>query len=145
MNTRLTIAYHCHSTGSAILALMGLVYLARKKFMPYHAVALDRTWEDLDVPSRIIFIASMRIIGSAWLAVAIVLAILLRYGFREGLHWAIYAVPLVGLTASIPALLAVLRVKSKTRASPPWPLLAVVVGLFLTGLLMSIGASKGQS
>ena len=34
MNTMLTIAYRCHFTGSVLLALMGVVYLCRKKFMP---------------------------------------------------------------------------------------------------------------
>lgn len=142
MNTMLAIAYRCHFTGSVILALMGLTYLLRKKFMPYHAVALDQRWEDLDVPSRTLIITSMRIIGGAWLALAIAIAILLRYGFRQGLPWAIYAVPMIGLTSSLPTLLAVLRVKSNTRASPPWPAVALLVALFLAGLLLSIGASQ---
>ena len=138
MNTLLAIAYRCHFTASILLALMGLVYLRRREFMPYHAAALGQPWEQLEGPARTLCLASMRIIGSAWLAMAVSLAILLRHGFRAGLRWAIYGVPLVGLTLSIPTLLAVLYVRSKTRASPPWPPLAVLVVLFLTGLLLSI-------
>ena len=141
MTTLLTIAYRCHVAGSTLFALMGLVYLLRRKFMPYHAVALGRRWEDLDGPSRTLFLASMRIIGSAWLAIALALLVLLRYGFRAGLQWSIYGVPLIGLTVALPALLTVIHVKARTRASPPWPPLAMAVALFLTGLLLSVGDS----
>ena len=141
MNTMLTIAYRCHFAGSVLLALMGVVYLCRKKFMPYHAEALDQSWEELGAPARTLFIASMKIIGSAWIALALALILLLRNGFREELTWAIYGVPLIGLTFSLPTLLAVFRVRASTRASPPWPPLAVVVVLFLVGFMLSVAAS----
>jgi hypothetical protein len=140
MNTMLTIAYRCQMTGSVILALMALVYLTRKQFMPYHAVALGQRWEQLEAPSQTLILTSMRLIGSAWLALAVGLIIVLRHGVRAGLPWAVYGVPAIGLLVSVPTLLAVLRVKATTKASPPWRPLALMALLFLAGLLFSLGA-----
>lgn len=107
--------------------------------MPYHAVAIGHAWKDLDQPIQIMFLASMKIIGSAWLAFSLALIIMLRHGFREGQLWAVFGVPAVGLMLSLPTLLAVLRVKAKTPASPPWQPLAAAVLLFLAGLALSLG------
>jgi hypothetical protein len=123
---------------------MGLAYLGRKEFMPYHALALGRSWSELDRPAQVLFLASMKIIGSTWLAVSVALGIILRHGFREGQAWAVWGVPLVGLILSTPALLAVLHVKSKTPASPPWQPLAAAVLLFLTGLVLSLATGRGS-
>jgi hypothetical protein len=141
MNAMAMIAYRLHSAAAALLVLMGLAYLLRRRFMPYHAVALNQRWEDLDDPTRTLILASMRIIGSAWLAIAVALFILLRNGFRSGLPWAVYGVPAIGLAVALPTLMTVLYVKTHTRASPPWPVLAVTVALFAAGLLLSLGAA----
>ena len=141
MSTMATLAYRCHFAGAVLLALMGVVYLLQQRCMPYHAVALNRRWEDLDASAQALFLASMRIIGSAWLAIALALLVLLRHGFRAGLPWAVYGVPAVGLTVALPTLLAVLYVKARTPASPPWPPLAVLVALFVAGWLLSIGST----
>lgn len=140
---RLKAAYRCHFAGAILFGLMGLVYLGRKEFMPYHAIAIGKPWSELDAPTRELFLASMKIIGSAWLTLAVALGILLRHGFLNGQRWAVFGVPLVGLMVALPTLLAVLRVKAKTPASPPWPPLAVVSLLFATGLLLSLGAGAG--
>lgn len=134
-------AYRCHSAGAILFGLMGLVYLGRREFMPYHAIAVGKSWGELGSSEKAMFLASMRIIGAAWVALALALGLLLRNGFRADETWAVSGVPAVGLLVSVPTLLAVLHVKRKTPASPPWPPLAVAVLLFLTGLALSFGAA----
>jgi hypothetical protein len=134
----LSIAYKCHCAGAILFGLMGLAYLGRKEFMPYHAIALGKKWNELDRSAQILFLTSMKIIGSTWLAFSVSLGILLLYGFRSGQSWAVMGVPATGLMASVPTLLAVLHVKARTPASPPWLPLAVAASLFLAGLILSI-------
>lgn len=140
---RLVAAYRCHYAGAVLLGLMGLAYLGRREFMPYHAVAIGKLWHQLEQAEQTMFLASLRIIGSAWIALAAALVLILRNGFRAGDSWAIYGVPLVGLLVAVPTLLVVLNVKFRTPASPPWPPLAVAVGLFLAGLVLSLVADRG--
>ncbi len=136
-------AYRFHGTGAVLFGLMGLVYIRRKEFMPYHAIAVGKQWHELGQTEQTMFLASMRIIGSSWIALSIALGIMLRHGFREGELWAVFGVPVVGLAISVPTLLAVLTVKKRTPASPPWPPLALVVFLFAIGLVLSLGAGRG--
>ena len=136
----LAAGYRCHGAAVALFGLMGLAYLGRKEFMPYHAVAVGKQWSALSRPEQAMFLASMRIIGSAWLALSVALGLMLRHGFRAGEAWAVYGVPAVGLLVAAPTLAAVLFVKARTPASPPWPPLAVAVILFLSGLLLSLAA-----
>lgn len=137
----LTAAYRFHGAGGILLGLMGLAYLRRKEFMPYHAIAVGKSWSELSATEQTMFLASMKIIGSSWLALSLAVGLILRHAFRGGEAWAVYGVPAVGLAFSIPTLLAVLNVKKRTPASPPWPVLAVAVFLFATGLVLSLVAN----
>ena len=117
----LAAAYRFHGTGAVLFGLMGLVYLRRKEFMPYHAIAVGKQWHELGQTEQTMFLASMKIIGSSWVALSIALGLILRHAFRSGEAWAVYGVPVVGLAVAVPTLLAVLTVKKRTPASPPWP------------------------
>lgn len=139
----LAAAYRCHGAAAALFGLMGMVYLRRREFMPYHAVAIGQKWHELEKPAQTMFLSSMRIIGSAWFALAVALGLLLRHGFSAGMTWAVYGIPAVGLLVSVPTLLAVLNVRRNTAASPPWPPLAIAVVLFITGLVLSIVSRAG--
>jgi hypothetical protein len=44
MNKRMKIAFSCHLLAILGLAIIGLIYLFRTEFMPYHAVAVGRNW-----------------------------------------------------------------------------------------------------
>lgn len=137
-NGWLAAAYRCHGGAVVMLVLMGLTYALRKKFMPYHAIALGKEWEELDVPQQTIFLGSLRIIGNAWLAVSLALGLLLHFGFSAGLKWAIYGVPAIGLLACVPTLRAVLLVRATTPASPPRGAALIPIALFLAGLVCSL-------
>jgi len=140
----LTAAYRFHGAGAILFGLMGLVYLRRKEFMPYHAIAVGKQWHELGQTEQTMFLASMKIIGSAWVSLSIALGLILRHAFREGEPWAVYGVAVIGLAVAVPTLLAVLTVKKRTPASPPWPPLALAVFLFLCGLVLSLFAERGS-
>jgi hypothetical protein len=136
----LAAAYRCHGTAAMLLGLMGMVYVTRKQFMPYHAVAVGQAWHELEPAAQTMFLASMRIIGCGWIALSVALGLMLRHGFDQGPRWIVLGIPAVGLAVAVPTLLAVLRVKRATQASPPWRPLAVLVALFSTGLVLTLVA-----
>lgn len=138
----MSAAHRTHGAGALLFGLMGLAYLGRREFMPYHAQALGQRWDELPASARALFLASMRIIGSAWLGLSIALGLMLRHGFHAEQAWAVYGTPAVGLTVAVPTLLGVLYVKRNTPAAPPWPPLAVAVALFALGLVFSLIAGR---
>jgi hypothetical protein len=48
MNKRVKVAFACHSLALLMTAASGVIYLFRTQFMPYHAVALGKSWADID-------------------------------------------------------------------------------------------------
>ena len=44
MSKRMKIELSCHLLAILSMAIVGLIYLFRTEFMPYHAVAVGRNW-----------------------------------------------------------------------------------------------------
>ena len=123
---------------------MGFVYLLRPEFMPYHAVALGKSWAEIDEILQILLLALMKVIGGAWLATAVAVSIMLVIPFRRGLFWARWAIPVVGLIAELPVLYATLLVARNTPASPPWLGVLFTVGMLAAGLILSLESRRAE-
>jgi hypothetical protein len=132
----------------AILAMNGLVaalgyvfafmYLFRRGFMPYHAVAVGKTWEELDPAFRILTLALMRVSGGGWLGVSIAMTFLLFKYRRTEQTWLITAVFLTGMAIVVPTLLATLLVKHHSSANPPWIAAVAAIILLVTGWILAL-------
>jgi hypothetical protein len=125
-------AFICYLVAALGGVLMGLRYLVRSKFMPYHQDALGQNWDQLDKRLQTLLIALMRGVGGAALGASISVMIMLFIPFRAGELWAHYAIPAVFLITCLPSLYATLLVRTKTHASPP-------VALFVFGVVLNIG------
>ncbi len=144
MSLHMRIAFGCHLVAALLLSIFGVVYLLRPEFMPYHADVVGRPWSAVEPAFQVLILALMRVVGGALLANALAIFILLFVPFRQGYRWACWAIPTIGLMASIPALLVTLYVAQNTPASPPW--ITVLVGILLLGLglLLSVGIKVNQ-
>ena len=116
--------------------LLGVIYLFRDSFMPYHAAALGRGWGELDPATQTLLKALMEVAAGGWLALGALVLLLVAFPIRRGERWARLAAPAALLLFYVPALLATLSVLSATPASPPWRFnlvacLCAVVGLLL--------------
>jgi hypothetical protein len=105
--------------------------------MPYHSKALGQEWDELTPNLQILLLALMRGCGGGLLGVGLAIAILVIIPFRSGASWAMYAIPGIGLVASISTLYATYLVKTKTPGTPPIGTSLLAVGLFLIGFLLS--------
>lgn len=139
------IAFGCYLLVFLGLGILGLVYLFRSEFLPYHAEAVAREWEDVEQPFQVLILALMRVVGGAWVATALAAVVLLFVPFRQGARWARWAIPAVGLVALVPALYATLYVGQQTPASPPWILTLIGIVLLVVGFSLSGGRTADDS
>jgi hypothetical protein len=122
---------------TALVSLvLGILYLFRDSFMPYHADAVSRNWAEVEAANQVLISALMTVAGGGWLSVGILILVLLYFPFRNGRRWAVYALPGLILVFYVPNLWATLSVLRNTPASPPWygnliACLSAVVGLAL--------------
>ncbi|MGF1513048.1 MAG: hypothetical protein ACFB5Z_05035 [Elainellaceae cyanobacterium] len=144
MTKRLTWAFWCHLTALSLLAAFSLIYLLRSEFMPYHALAVGQSWEQIPLPLQTLILGLMKATGGGWLSAAAAMAIILFKPFKRGEIWARWAVPFIGLTTAIPLLYLTLSIAIRTPANPPWLAAALGVGLQIAGLLLSLEPRRSR-
>ena len=138
MNKRMKIAFSCHLLAILGLAIIGLIYLFRTEFMPYHAVAVGRNWAEVDPAFQILLMALIRAFGGASFSTAIAMGIILFIMFRQGSLWARWAIPSIGYAYYLPSLCATVTVTLNTPATPPWKFVVLGMVLLLVGLILSL-------
>jgi hypothetical protein len=123
-------------------ALVGYVfsalYLFRNEFMPYHAVALNATWEEVQSAYQVLILALMKVSGGGWLGVSVTITFLIREYARTERVWPLTASLVTGLSILIPTLYAVFWVKNNSAANPPWIAALGVILLLLTGWILAL-------
>lgn len=123
--------------GTAVVSLvLGAIYLFRDSFMPYHAVALGRSWGELGPATQALLKALMEVAAGGWLALGALVLLLVAFPIRRGERWARFAAPAALLLFYVPTLLATLRVLEETPASPPWRMNAVACLSAVVALLL---------
>jgi hypothetical protein len=121
---------------AVVSLILGGIYLFKQTYMPYHAAALSRRWNELEASTQVLISALMTVAGGGWFTLGVVILLLLAFPFRNDRKWAIYALPTVILLFYLPNLFATLSVLQNTPATPPWQgnaiaCLAAVVGFTL--------------
>ncbi len=142
MSIRMKVGFWCHLLAMLLLGIIGLVYLFRSQFMPYHAIAVGKTWTEIDPAFQILLLALIRVVGGACIATALAMGIVLFIPFRQGMRWARWAIPAIGLVALLPALYATLSVTLNTPASPPWKGVVLIIVLLVAGFVLSLEPEK---
>jgi hypothetical protein len=130
------VAAFLYAATAIISLVFGAVYLFRTSFMPYHAVALSKNWEELDHATQVLLKGLMEVAAGGWLALGLLVLLLIVFPIRRGERWARSAAPAALLVFYVPTLLATLSVFQETPASPPLggtvaACVAAVVGLIL--------------
>ena len=74
MNTK--IGNIANYSAALILLGMGLIYLFKNSFMPYHSDAISLEWNEVDSSNQFLILALMRAVSGGFIAIAIVAAFL---------------------------------------------------------------------
>ena len=130
------VAAFLYATTAFVSLVLGVIYLSRDSFMPYHAAALGRSWGELDPATQALLKALMEVAGGGWLALGVLVLLLVAFPIRRGERWARLVAPAALLLFYVPTLLATLRVLHETPASPPWRLNVVACLCAIVGLLL---------
>jgi hypothetical protein len=119
----------------------GLIYAVITEFMPYHADAVGRSWNELDQPLQVLIIAALNADGGLILCNALAMTILLTIPFRRGELWASWAITAIGSATLLTVIRSSLNVDLHTAANPPWLALPVIIVLLVAALAFSIKAN----
>jgi len=142
MSIRMKLGFRCHLLAIFLLGIFGLFYLFRTQFMPHHAIAVSKTWAEIDPAFQILLLALMRFIGGAWIATALAMGIVLFIPFRQGMRWARWAVPAMGLVVLLPAFYAMLSITLNTPATAPWKSAVLTIVMLVAGFVLSLEPEK---
>ena len=88
MSKKMKISFCCHLLAILGSTIVGLIYLFRTEFMPYHAVAVGHNWAEVDTAFQTLLLALIRAFGGASFSTALAMGIILFIPFRQGLLWA---------------------------------------------------------
>jgi hypothetical protein len=126
----------------SLVAILGYIfafmYLFRQEFMPYHAIAVNESWAQVDPRMQVLILALMRVSGGGWLGVSIAMTILLvKYNKTDQL-WLMTSLFFVGLAIVVPTLIATLLVKNHSGANPPWIAAAAAILVLLAGWILAL-------
>jgi uncharacterized membrane protein len=127
-----------------LIGIGGLIYLFRSQFMPYHAIAVGKTWAEVTPAFQILLLALMKTIGGAWIAMAVAIGIVLFIPFRQGMHWARWAIPVVGFVALLPTVYATLSLVPITPTTPPWKGILLIMALLIAGFILSLERKRAK-
>jgi hypothetical protein len=145
MSLRKKISFVFYILTILFFLVAALMYIFRSEFLPHHAAALGTSWGELNAQYQFIFLASLKLVGTAWLTASLAMAVMLFIPFRAGNTWTRWALPLVGLSSAIPTLLVSLYLGANTPASTPWIAAAVLIVLILLGFIFSLESSSERS
>ncbi|MFP4039175.1 MAG: hypothetical protein ACLFS7_01425 [Desulfosudaceae bacterium] len=142
MNKKNRIVFCCYLIVLVGLTVAGFIYLFRDEFMPYHSVAVGLPWAEVPAPFKLLILALMKVVGGAWLVIALALLIILLGPFRRGAGWTRWALPVL-LTATYAGMSnAMSLVTINTPAMPPWSFVMASLALILVAVLFSILPGK---
>ena len=80
----LSISFTCYAIVAAISLIFGLIYLTRTQFMPYHSLALAKSWFEVEPNTQTLILALMRVAGVGFLATGMTILVLLAIPFQAG-------------------------------------------------------------
>ncbi|MEL6494049.1 MAG: hypothetical protein AAFQ41_02865 [Cyanobacteria bacterium J06623_7] len=129
------ISYFCYGAIALISLIFGLIYLIRGQFMPYHRVALGKSWQEIEADTQTLILALMRATGGGLISTAIAILVLLYIPVRAGEIWASYSIFFVSLGSSCGSCYATFLVKQKTPGNPPLGLSIATFFLSFIGLI----------
>lgn len=123
-----------YSVVGIALLLMGLIYLFTPRFMPYHSVALQLRWEDLDDNARGMILGYLKLGAAGFLTAGGTILLLTWIPFRQGQSWANWAVPGIATLYLVVLHAAVWTVMVRTPASPP------IIGIYILATMVIVAA-----
>jgi hypothetical protein len=137
MSTAMGVAFGCYLIVAVAFLNQGVQYLTRSSVMPWHEAVLGAAWQDVAPPVRALLLTQLRAAGAGLIAAGLSIVLLLFIPFRAGEVWARYALQAVGLSMTLPILVALWRVRGYAPGQAPLRRMTVFLALVVAGFVAS--------
>ncbi len=118
---------------ASVLLLVGLIYMFKSGFMPYHSAAVSLKWVEVDAKFQYLILALMRAIGGLLLSLSLV-TFFLQYKFEKTKEtWIPGLILSVGLIICVATIYATLIVRLNSPGRPPTFLAVIGIALLYLG------------
>ena len=135
MNTK--IGNIANYSAALILLGMGLIYLFKNSFMPYHSDAISLEWNEVDSSTQFLILALMRAVSGGFIAIAIVAAFLQKKFTSSKIRWIPLLILIGGLIISLTSIYATLIVRFNSPGNPPTSLAIIGIVLLIIGYIFN--------
>ncbi|NME70129.1 hypothetical protein [Flammeovirga aprica] len=130
---------------SFILLIMGVVYLFKNSFMPYHSEAVMLEWSEVDQNFQALILALMRAVAGGFVTIALAIVFLQKKFSSTKISWLPALILFMGLTISFTSIYANVLVRLNTEGKPPTALAFLGVGLVIAGYIFNLKSLKEVS
>ena len=142
MNTK--IGNIANYLASLILLAIGLIYLLKNSFMPYHSDALSLGWNEVDSGTQFLILAFMRAMSGGYIAIAIVI-LFLQTKFAYGkTKWIPSLILTGGLILTLSSIYGTLIVRFNSSSNPPTLLAIIGIVLIIIGYIFNQKSLKNN-
>jgi hypothetical protein len=119
MNLMQKLSFTGYLLVASIMGANGIIYLFADKVMPYHAIAMGYSWDELAPGIQIMSLNFMKAAGTGFLTTSIALLFLLFFPFRKAETWSYWAIFIVATNQVVLILIRVVEILTKTQGRPP--------------------------
>jgi len=120
-----------------ILLSMGIIYLFKNSFMPYHSDAVSMPWNELDSSFQYLILALMRTVAGGFMAAAVAIIVLQRKYTLNKISWIPLLILIYGLCVSFASIYATIIVRLHTPGKPPTALAIAGTMLLILGYIFN--------
>ena len=144
MTLKNKIAFGLNGVVALIALILGGNYIARSTITSYHKEVIGVEWESLAPGVQKLLIILMKGTGDAVFVGGLAIVLFLIFPFRKGENWSRWALLLIGAALLLPMLIGAIYLATKTGASSPWWLNAILL-LFMVVAFFLFEGSKEQA
>lgn len=135
---KIKVAALVNYLAAALLLVMGITYLTKTSFMPYHSEAISLDWINVEKNTRILILALMKGVSGGLIAVSFTISFLQFKFTSSRISWIPFLILIIGIIISMTILYAMLFIKLNTRGNPPIGLTISGTVLLISGFILNL-------
>ncbi len=120
-----------------LLLVIGLIYLFKNSFMPYHSDAISLDWSEVDSGTKFLILAFMRAMSGGYIAIAIATAFLQKKFASGKITWIPFLNLISGLILILSTLYGTMIVRFNSPGKPPTILVIIGIVLIIIGYIFN--------
>ena len=120
-----------------LLLVIGLIYLFKNSFMPYHSDAISLDWSEVDSGTKFLILAFMRAMSGGYIAIAISTAFLQKKFASGKITWIPFLNLISGLILILSTLYGTMIVRFNSPGKPPTILVIIGIVLIIIGYIFN--------